>query len=753
MYNDRIRYKLEHKKKGFLTVVDPIGYEESEVEFVRNTKSQGIITNHSSSIKFVKDGLEFIRDVKNTYGINEFIKIHREVRHPNTDEWVKEYTGTLDLTTYSLENNTLSIKINSGETARTLRARKSAKLEIEQTESIDGVSLPELPTHGLSVSGRALKLKSLLEVDEDNQSFTMHNVNKIEGQTASYSKVVPLLVEYKSDKDVHKPVSIGFSNYNFVDTSGSNPVPNGVNGEVGQMFFNNEQDSGKTRVLDLHVIGTFTPSVVYSQSVLEILTKFKLSIEIYKNGSDFVFDREIQLYNSETLADYNDTVISVDEEIQITLEEGESASFVLASSHHVEGVLPGESNPDNIFATDINEDIYISNLSLAIEEDSIYDTATTTKMVLLHELGKRLVHQMIGKDVFKSSILGRVADGYTSDGEYSLIGAYCGHWLRGFDKLPNNKDNKYKPFTTSWKDYTETLRAVFNISTGIETINGIDHIVCESMDYFYNPNIAIKLPNQVSNVKRSVASKYIYSDVEIGYEKGGEYEEVFGLDEPNGKASFVTSVKVNENVYNPLSKYRADVYGEEIQRRKQRRFNPTEDASFDKDIFLKDLTKNEYGTLVERMEDDDFTEVSGIFSPETAKNLRLSPVRNLLRHGADIGVAMKQYGDKYLKFGSSTANSSMVTQLNGETTGIAENGDILNSALGRRRFDPEYIEFDYPVDFEILQQLKGRSTFNGREVPNFYCKVQFINENNEREYGYIISVKTSNEGKWKLLKA
>jgi len=38
-------------------------------------------------------------------------------------------------------------------------------------------------------------------------------------------------------------------------------------------------------------------------------------------------------------------------------------------------------------------------------------------------------------------------------------------------------------------------------------------------------------------------------------------------------------------------------------------------------------------------------------------------------------------------------------------------------------------------------------------VPNYYGKVQFINEYGQKEYGYLIELKPNKEGKWKLLKA
>jgi hypothetical protein len=46
-------------------------------------------------------------------------------------------------------------------------------------------------------------------------------------------------------------------------------------------------------------------------------------------------------------------------------------------------------------------------------------------------------------------------------------------------------------------------------------------------------------------------------------------------------------------------------------------------------------------------------------------------------------------------------------------------------------------------------QVFGKT--NGKQ--NYYGLVQFINEKNEIEFGYLWDLKPNKEGKWKLLKA
>ncbi|MDN3665317.1 hypothetical protein QWY92_07810 [Algibacter miyuki] len=314
-------------------------------------------------------------------------------------------------------------------------------------------------------------------------------------------------------------------------------------------------------------------------------------------------------------------------------------------------------------------------------------------------------------------------------------------------------DELYKKFTTSFKDYTQTLQSVLNVHVGFQSINNQDLIIAEDFEYFFNPNIVIVLPIPLANVKKHTAEDFVFSSVELGYEKGGEVEGIMGLDEPNGKANWVSNITAIKNPYSSISKYIAGVYDEEKQRRYQREDYPTLDTDRDTDIFIKDC-KDVSGVLTERLWNDDFAAApTGIFSPETAKNLRLSPANNLRRRKSLLATPLKHYQNEYLSFGSSTANSAMTTQLIGKAA-ITENDNIINSDLGNRLFEPYYIEGEHVVSNELMTQLKGFTNINGVDVPNFYCKVEFTIEGDTTvRHGYIMSVKPDGAGTWKFIEA
>jgi hypothetical protein len=165
-----------------------------------------------------------------------------------------------------------------------------------------------------------------------------------------------------------------------------------------------------------------------------------------------------------------------------------------------------------------------------------------------------------------------------------------------------------------------------------------------------------------------------------------------------------------------------------------------------------DLKRGVTSIFEQRLWQDDFEkEPTGVFSPSTAQNLRLSPFNTLLRHGWVIATGLIKYPSDYVRYGSSIANSNLSTQLIGGVE-YAENGNIQNQALESARYKPEFVEFEHEVSFDLLQQVQGKTVVLGEEIPNFHGLVAFRNENGQIEKGFLQNLKPNNTGKWKLLK-
>src|SRR5690606_19751131 len=247
----------------------------------------------------------------------------------------------------------------------------------------------------------------------------------------------------------------------------------------------------------------------------------------------------------------------------------------------------------------------------------------------------------------------------------------------------------------------------------------------------------------------SVDQSNFFQSVEVGYEKGGEYKEAMGLDEFNIRNSYTTCIRKLDNKFTKISKYRADSYGIEFARRKPFSQYSTEDTSYDQDVFFIDCQpslRNHVFRSV-RLWSTDFPNIpTGIYSPETAFNLRLSPMNILLRHGWVINSGLTKYPLQKIKYASSKGNSNLKTL-------YQENGDIINGELENARYVPEIIEFDHVCHSTIMNQLEKKVIVINEEIRSCYGLIEFINENGELEKGYLLSVKPNGAGRWKLLKS
>ncbi|MES2796654.1 MAG: hypothetical protein V4683_11840 [Bacteroidota bacterium] len=732
-YNDRIRYTLQNKSQGSLIITEPIGYKNDEKELTRHDQYHGIISRFSNASKFTGSGKDYIKLIDDIEGINGEIISKREERHPQTDEWNLSYSGYLDLSTLELENNEASIKFNSGGIEQLLKARESEQVEIDRTTTIDGKTIPALEPITVGMDGRRIFLKTKYEVQEVENKVRLYN--QTNGQTRGSTTPVPLNLTGKSHEAAQSPIVSTLVGDNTWDRSG--------NGETGLMLF---AISDRDRILKIKFSVSFKVNFLQFDDIN--FFRFWLRLATYKNASDYIFKENRMLFTDDSYSRLNGKTFSVNFEDTITLLAGESLALVFdqnfdgANGHSAHL----EIQPENIVS------------SFFIEEDSFFEKSQS-KAVLAHELLDRLVTIGTNKEnAFYSEFLGRTDLGYPVDGPGSLIGVAHGFWIRQFDKLPipteNPKvENLFKPLTTSFKDAVASLDAVHNIGIGIETVGNKERVRLEELSYFYNNNVTIRLPLQVKKVKRYKATNYYYSGLEFGSEKGGDYQEAMGLDEYNTKSTFTTVINRVKETYSKISKYRPDSYGMEFARRKPKSLNDTEDTPYDTDNFIMDLKRGVTSIFEQRKWQDDFEkEPTGVFNPESATNLRFSPFNCLLRHSWWFGGGFKKYLTDYVSYGSSTANSQLKTKLIGKNE-YAENGNIINSELMKARFFPEWIEFEHVCSFEVMQMVEGKTVILGKEIMNFYGLVEFINENNEKEKGFLFNLKPNGKGQWKVLKS
>jgi hypothetical protein len=739
-YIDRVKYELQCAKLGSsIIITEPIGWNSDNKEFARNTDYDGIVSKFSNSLKFIDNGADYINLAFELYDVMAEIKMTKYERHPRTDKWVRSYWGYLDLMTRKMEDNQLSVKFNSGGLQEDIKSREDESVEVDRLTSIDGSAIEQINEKEVILEGRRIFLKSKWEVKASENTAYL-SVFSRDGNTRSQTQGVTINLNSKSHEQAQSILA---------DSRASEGE-----GSVGMMFLANFD-----RTREIVVKGkdfSFTPKITDSDFQWAF---FKVCLTTYRKEGDLDYKLKSRInlfhagYQSVVMSDVwsinNNKIVIPDFNIPLVVNEGDSVALEFFI----------KSDLKNSFGTGVRRfSVEIKEIkgTLFAEEDSRFDS-TTAKCYLAHDLLNQLSSICASKNkVFYSDYFGRTDLGYSQDGPGAYIGMTHGFAVRGFTKLPipdpdNDIENLYKPMTTSLRDALSSMKSVFNIGVGIEEVNGKERVRVEELSYFYNNNVTIRLPNQVKKLSRATATDYYWPSIEVGYESGGENEEAQGLDEPNGKSNFTTIINKGKNTYSQLSKYIGGMYAMEFTRRKTSSLFPSEDTKYDSDVFLLDL-KSGNNVLEQRKWQDDFEKApTGIFSPETATNLRLSPFNILLRHGWVLASSLTKFATDKIRYGSSTANSQMKTQLIGSNE-YAENGDIINAELEKARFIGEWIEFEHDCNFDIMQMVQGTTKINGKVIQNFYGTLEFINDKGKIEKGFLFNLKP-NEGKFKLLKS
>jgi len=750
-YVDRVQYYLYNSKMGEALIIEPEGWDTDEKEYQRHKDYGGIFPQFSNALKFTKGdskmqgGASYISDVRKFYGINEEIRLTRRERNPKTDVWETTYFGFLDLSTYEYEDRKVSVKFNSGGLEQSLKSRDGDDFEIDRETTADGYAIDPLVPVEIQLDGRNINLITDFIIKPENSKVLLENFTAAENTRGSKVSV-PLFLKNNSHENAQQPLDGSNVGDNDWDKKGP--------GETGMMFFAN---SDRDRTFRLSFSMNFTVNCLVYDDLSSM--NFLCVLGTYKDGVDYNYKSQVVLKRLNSFSEVSNKTYNVSFDQMVTLLQGESLSLFFGQN------MDGRSSHNSRLNIEV-KDISI-NSTLTINENSFYP-ATLTKGVLLFELCDRLTTICTNrKNAFKSNLLGRTDLGYSEDGEFSLITASHGFWIRQFDKLPIPTEgppevkNLFKPLTTSFKSNYDSLQAVLNIGIGIENDGNKEYIRLEKASYFWNRNVLIRLPNQVKNLKRRELADQDYSSLEIGYEKVIDYEEANGLDEPNAKTKWTTFLSRIKNPYTKTSTHRADSYGMEFARRKDVVNFGTEDTKYDSDIFLSDNKRGLNSVFLQRKWQDDFEKVpTGVFSPESATNLRLSPLYMMLRHGWVFTAGLQTYLGEFVRYASSTLNSRLKTKLKANPQygqkalpEYAENDNILNADFDKARFVTEEISFDHKCDFEVMQQVNGYTVLaDGNRVRNLYGLIEFINDDDQIERGFLQNLKPNAEGKWTLIK-
>lgn len=472
---------------------------------------------------------------------------------------------------------------------------------------------------------------------------------------------------------------------------------------------------------DIQISGTFTDNqTVVGQS----RTNFELKLYLMYGNKDPNVNPSFTPIEIFDASGYTADPFSVDFDIN------ETGSFSIGAGESVWLFWRLSYVDDNDFTVDIRWLYESSRITLTAVTEM---EASKSDVYLINESLSRVTEAYTNDCMrVKSDFFGRTdSEPYASDSDGcgGLVSITNGLKIR----TAKMQDDSEPKMLVSMKDLFEGLFSIYNIGMGVEPDternDGSDWIRVEPIKYFYNDTVLLTC--QPSEVRRSINRDLIFSTVQVGYAKW-ETEEVLGLNDVFSKREFRTLIKQIKNEYNILCSFVGSSNAIEVTRRK---FGlTTKDWRYDNNTFIICLDRIEAGFKAEQ---DNVESSSGITFPEDSYNLRISPIRNAIRHLITILSSYKNENNGEVLFAAGDGNIVASINLDDDSC-IIENGEVSESqnldidiSLDPDDIRPflkaELVSFDYPITYTQYKVIKA----------NPYGLIGFSCGNNPTEYGWI----------------
>ena len=151
------RYILTHDIEGSKTLeYAPEGWNDLKYTVTRNKSYHGLFRSFSGSLRFVKDGKDFIDNIINTYGFETTIDIEIYELDQSTRIWGRKVNGILnfDPNVYVTEENYTEVNFEDSVIHKKFKNRETLDIAYNRKETLDGTILPGFSDETITVELR-----------------------------------------------------------------------------------------------------------------------------------------------------------------------------------------------------------------------------------------------------------------------------------------------------------------------------------------------------------------------------------------------------------------------------------------------------------------------------------------------------------------------------------------------------------------------------------------------------------------------
>lgn len=627
----------------------PVGWDSNTKTRNRDLNYHGVFINFTEQLQFIKDGKQIIHKLYEQYGIEAVIILTIFKLNKVSHKFELDYKGRLNLSTFKVNQTVATCNVENTGFLQQFYNQQQIKYAVSDS----GVQTINLPS---------ISLQKKLVGSHKNDDAAYEDLDYVGSDTPNYIIITPTLVDVDEITDrFDYPVQV----------STTDPV-------VSRLYFIKITEKANVS-LSGHIYVKSEPQTTSDHtlkwfvkygSVSGGFTTIQLGATVVNTGISFVTAD----------FDYSGVTFSVNKNDEIYFYGVHTYPSAFGSSI---GFIRTKD--------DITPFHY---LSIQIVADTL-DADSDSEIIPVFEFLDNLIGKMTGQpNRLKSNFYGRTENGYSEDGAGSLRGITNGGLIK-------QQDITLKPIYAQFDQVFKSLKAIDNIGVGYQIINGVEYILIEPAEFFYQRTELFKLENVLDIEKSPIAGDY-HNAAEFGYSKS-DYSKLSSLDEFNTKRQFSTPITQVQSTLSYMSDLIASGYTIELVRRDRINTGTTKDQQADTDNFIIQLRRDGSDLIVDR--DEDFTSITNLTAGGTMYNLKLSPERMVKTHGSELRSFLEKQKDQTVIQTSSVGNSQMTTQLATETTPVVENANILISDLARPVYLAEQYKFPVKLTAEQLAAM------------------------------------------------
>lgn len=544
-YSQFFRLLLPDDSDGYdLTIQEPIGWSDALQTLKRSERWHGF--NYEilgeTKLRFSSiTGREDIVTAYNTFGFDAKIYLLYGTTYEGGE--VIEYEGILDLMTKSDDGTFFSCTVKKSTLHDKIEPRFDTKLDLYATTDLDGGTIGSVTPTNIILHSKALQEKFLSEFTDNSRN------------TAGF---------FAKDTDIFIYPECSTPSISDIKTFSSKAFSAANKNPIKEDFWIwDSYSSGNYR---FQINWAFTGIVTLVPRVLDgavgrtpVLTSRQtrafLVIERNKVRSEYAigtrsFDGFVGA--SGFSVEFSGTL---DETIPI--ERGDKIYIYAEVKYTYKGVA--ELKQTNYSFTN-------TSTTIQVDGRSENDRSGVNGLTVYNAL-RRSLWQIAGSDCLESDFFN------TGCGKNYLI--TNGFSIRRFaNKNP----------TLSFKEILESLDAIFFIGYEYNTSASGQKVKIKKADDFYSGGEILSFA-ECFDYRTEVASQFIYSSIEIGYNKFLD-EGINYLDEYNTKHEYQISIEGHENRMSAMSSLIASGYALETTRREQFDSAGNDSTRYDDDCFI-----------------------------------------------------------------------------------------------------------------------------------------------------------------------